>query len=77
MLAEAALMQKPGELKKPLQPGSLQKEQRCPGCGVSSGEDHQADCTWKVAAAELRKPKAPREITDAEHQKWLREQGYD
>ena len=70
-------MQKPGKLQKPVKAGALRKDrQPCPGCHASPGFPHAPDCSWEVASGELQKPKpAPREFTDAEHQKWLREQG--
>ena len=71
-------MQKPGHLQKPVKAGTLRKDrQPCPGCGAAPGQPHQAACSWTVAAGELQKSKvAPREVTDAEYQKWLRKQGH-
>lgn len=70
-------MQKPGKLQKPIKTGPLRKDRPpCPGCGASPGFPHAPDCTWTVATDQLQKPKAAlRDVTDAEHQKWLREQG--
>jgi len=68
-------MQKPGKLQKPVEPGTLRKDRPCPGCGMPFG-DHAQGCTWTVATVELQKPKtAGPPVTDAQRQKWLREQG--
>ena len=54
--AEGALMQKPGQLQKPVKAGALRKDMPpCPGCHASPGTPHAPGCTWVVAVAQLQK----------------------